>query len=925
MDEVLKSEIFLVIYEKQDGVSLEEFAGLFHQVHGYNFNLSKYGYSSLKKLLNDMNDLVELKTINRQHVVRCRSPSRHHVVVSEGNNSFQGNEQVLGVPSSSSGPSPGPVVRKTEQAQPTPLHQNHIKQVNNSNSATDKKSKETSKSNKKNQNQPAKNTYPAVSQINNPQPINCGSSSNEKTTAISKTTKSHGFYASRKPQIYNPVHARPAGNVAIAVGAPKTTTVSKTRQECNSNSSNPNRNVPALQNVLKTRVIESKATNGPKKKGGLLPTPKIPVLSGPFNFNCIVQPGIQSNMSYAAVCASNVNNSHFNHNVQQSTANNVRFNLGTRVNSTNVNQSYSRAEPRTSIHSSSIIKENIQVLLAQHVNGLSVFQLQKLYLFTFRQPLKFKGSITLKQLLLELKDVVKIEGVGVQMLVFPVNAEIQQTTAANGDHDAALQESGSLFSNNDFQEEVVLNPHSSDSLKTQNDERQEATLLPRHDDQMLASGKHLMDSMKGFITNVEKLENKIPVLQNMQNVKNIPSNAQNAESPREELSISASDVRVLPNQVNEKPPHKAPPSAQKPHQTYNSQDQEKISLRKNAILKKATSKNGSSQNGPQASNLPQVILHSSGFSFVMGQQMDGPHNKADTLEKRAPRDGNNTKGPEHSQQMLSNSSSSMLLQDAKPQFSVLHVEDIEHLSLQPHNSMNTIKTFGKPESVALLPRVDFQDANKCNISESPPSHSRESLQAETVLVQMEKPFSVQKHGSQDRKKVEHAAYSSSNSQEKTPNPQIIHKGNVFPNASSNEKCPDVSEKTSQQEASVSPPTDDLREAKAYDLCGHSTEQAMPMLSDEHTVVNICTSKIKQDKPTLPTKMSDEFATVEGIAQTSHLSSRPGQEIVDPLQNIPTEPEISVAQGDLQDGLESISYQEDMNTWQTSQGQVCCIL
>lgn len=107
MDEVLKSEIFLVIYEKEEGVSLEEFAGLFRQVHGYNFNLSKYGYSSLKKLLNDMNDLVELKTINSQHVVRCRSPSRHHVVVSEGNNSFQGNEQVLGVPSSSSGPSPG--------------------------------------------------------------------------------------------------------------------------------------------------------------------------------------------------------------------------------------------------------------------------------------------------------------------------------------------------------------------------------------------------------------------------------------------------------------------------------------------------------------------------------------------------------------------------------------------------------------------------------------------------------------------------------------------------------------------------------------------------------------------------------------------------------------------------------------------------
>ncbi|XP_075694984.1 uncharacterized protein LOC142661472 [Rhinoderma darwinii] len=934
MDEILKSEIFIVVYGKKEGVSFEEFGGLFRQVHGYYLNLSNYGYSSLRNLLNDMKDLVELHTINRQAIIRCKSPARHHVVVSNESNSSKTMDQDSGLSSKdlpSSGPYPGPVVRKIGQAQPSLLQQKHVK-VNCTNSATEKKSKESSKSKYF---LPSKNTDLAVSHANVQPPVklkfslNAGTVKNERTAKNSKTTKSDGSSANLKPLTSNPTHAKPTENVAPAENATQINNVCKKRQISNSTSLNP-------------------ITTGPNKKEGLLPTLKYPFKGNPIDFRYksqIATPGVQSNMSYASVCKSNLNRNQFNQNGQQFTSNNMSFNVNTKVYSTNVPQSNSRGDSRTTTQSSSIIKENIQTLLKQHANGLSIFQLQKIYLFSFRHPLKFKGSTTVKQLLQELKDVAKIEGVGVQMLVFPVPAENSPNTAANGDNDAALQAAGSLFTKKDSKNEVVLNPQSLGFLKTQNDKPQQAAQLPLHDDPILGAEQHQTDSIKGHVTEVVKIEKTHQI---MQKVQNTHCNSHYVESPQEEPSVPTSDAGVIPNHINEKTQYGAPPRVQMHHQVFKSHGQEKMSyLHTDLILKKTITKNGPSQNAPQDYNSPQVILHTSGFSLVMGQQMNGPDNKAmetdladaiNSLTEQKTYDSSEMlKGLEHSQQILSDLNSSMLLQDTKPlskthQLSVLHVEkeqqDTEHLKRQC--SKKTMDTHGQTESPSLQSKRNLQTADDCNMIQYPLSLSGDSLQGKNVHVQVEKSSSTQKKlDSQNGKKVEQAAYPSLNSQEKTFDSQILNNINVSSALSFNERAPDVPsknviEKTSQHGASISTPTNVLV-ASAHDLFVHSTEQAVPMSSDAQKAINICTSERKQNKSPLPTKGLDEYASFERNGQTNISSSKLNEEIVHPPKNTPKQPPISGAQSELQNNLQSLSEQENVNTWQTSQGQVCCIL
>ncbi|KAG8567549.1 hypothetical protein GDO81_013674 [Engystomops pustulosus] len=371
MDEILKSEIFLVVYEKKE-VSLEEFGGLFRQVHGYYLNLSNYGYSSLKTLLHDMNDLVELRTIDGINMIRCKSRSSHHVVVANGNN-FQA-QQISGISSiPSSVLTSGPVIKKPGETQPI---QNHMKQVRTSKSTTANKSKDASKSKCS---LLAQKTDHAVGFVHCHQP------------------KKDGFSKSLKTPTINPVCAGQA-SVATASSAAKKSRAYQRRQESNATSSNPKseRNITSLQNV---KAAQTRA--------------------GP-------------NRSYAFVCASNVSKNQIFQNQNQLNPNHIKFSADVIVNTANVTLSHPK-EPRTSIQPSSVIKENIQTLLNHHANGISVFQLQKLYLFMFNQTLKSKGSITVKHLLLELKDVVKTEGVGVQMQVYPVSA-----TSGKGNHGNSL-------------------------------------------------------------------------------------------------------------------------------------------------------------------------------------------------------------------------------------------------------------------------------------------------------------------------------------------------------------------------------------------------------------------------------------------------------------------------------------------------------
>ncbi|XP_040290512.1 uncharacterized protein LOC121003002 isoform X2 [Bufo bufo] len=1070
MNEILKSEIFIVIYGKNEGVSFEEFGGLFRQVHGYYLNLSHYGYSSLRELLKDMNDLVVVKTINGQPMMRCKSPSRHHVVVSYGNNSPQAEEQisdVSNIPLPSSGHSSGPDVSKSAQSQPTSLQQNHLK-INKTSSARRKESKETSTSKCC---LPAKNPDPAFSHMKN---------LTEKTATIIKSTKGHGVSASLKPPTSNLVHARPSANVPVAAGAAKSNNISK---KSHFKPTNP-------KSETKLTLFQNVRSTNPK------------VIESVECFSRTVLE-VRSDVSYASICANNVQKSQVYQNGQQFNQNNLTFNVGTRVNSTNATQSYSRVETRALVHSNCVIKENIQLLLNQHDNGLSVFQLQKLYLFQFGQPLKFRGSTTLKQLLLELKDVVKIEGVGVQLLVFPVPVESHPTNAAAiGDSDAALKGAASLFTKKDIQQEIVSNPHSSNSLKRQNEKLQDDAQLPFHYEQM--------NPIKGHITKVVKIDDKpssvenvphahyiksageelsvpatdtrfLPKYINQKPQHKVPPSAQehhqinqssnqdelsylvknahalNVKSLGEELSVPATDTRVSPKYINEKPQHKVPPSAQEPHQInkssnqdelsylgknahalyvkslgeelsvpttdtrvspnqitekpqhkalpsaqvphqinqssnqeemsylgknahafyvkslgeelsvlatdervspnhnnkkpqhkappsvqehhqiYKSRDQNEMYLDKNVVLKGATTKDGSSQNVPEDSSLPHFILHSSGFSFVLEQQnrsqakeseMNLPDAVSPLTEQKIPYHSNNKlKGPEHSTQLLSNAS--MILQDTKPyQVSFLPIKDTDNLPLQSHNSISTMKTCGQTEPPALQPLGDFQTVNNCNIHhhpEHPPSHSRESLETKTVHVQIEKPSPIHKKH-ENKTKVKQEAVLSSNSEQTPSNSQIINNFNNFSNVSSNEKAVNIQpEKTLQREASVSPPTNDLDKDNAHDLNVDGTEQAALMSSDLHKADNIHTSEREQDTSTLQTKQVDEFKTAESIVQTSLLSSRPREEIVDTPKNLSQHHTISAAQSELQNNFESISEQKDMNTWQTSQAQVCCIL
>ncbi|XP_069493556.1 uncharacterized protein [Ambystoma mexicanum] len=58
MDDILKSEVLVVVLQKSKGLPLSEFAQLFHHTHGYPFTVSRYGYRSLRQLLDDMKDVV---------------------------------------------------------------------------------------------------------------------------------------------------------------------------------------------------------------------------------------------------------------------------------------------------------------------------------------------------------------------------------------------------------------------------------------------------------------------------------------------------------------------------------------------------------------------------------------------------------------------------------------------------------------------------------------------------------------------------------------------------------------------------------------------------------------------------------------------------------------------------------------------------
>ncbi|XP_040181594.1 uncharacterized protein LOC120915280 isoform X2 [Rana temporaria] len=102
MDEIFKSEVIVVVMEKEEGVSFQDFSGLFHQVHGYQLKLINYGYKSLKDLLNDMKNEVEILNVNGQQLIKCRPPRPLNVIAPSTDISSQKNEPFMTEPCSAS-------------------------------------------------------------------------------------------------------------------------------------------------------------------------------------------------------------------------------------------------------------------------------------------------------------------------------------------------------------------------------------------------------------------------------------------------------------------------------------------------------------------------------------------------------------------------------------------------------------------------------------------------------------------------------------------------------------------------------------------------------------------------------------------------------------------------------------------------------
>lgn len=68
------------------------------------------------------------------------------------------------------------------------------------------------------------------------------------------------------------------------------------------------------------------------------------------------------------------------------------------------------------------VKRQVARILAAHPEGMSLFQLRAAYSATYQQHLPLGNASSASQRLLEMPDVVHLEGCGVQTLLLPVLA-----------------------------------------------------------------------------------------------------------------------------------------------------------------------------------------------------------------------------------------------------------------------------------------------------------------------------------------------------------------------------------------------------------------------------------------------------------------------------------------------------------------------
>lgn len=148
-----------------------------------------------------------------------------------------------------------------------------------------------------------------------------------------------------------------------------------------------------------------------------LPACQIPITNATINSPQNVHQGLRPNFSYASACASNLRTNQVN---VQSLQCPPTFNVQ-KAHTVKIAHPNLKEAPKDVIQSSNI-KDKLQLLLKSHSNGLSIFQLKKIFLLKFQQPLACRGA-SVRKILKNMKDVAHIKGVGVQMKVFPVVSE----------------------------------------------------------------------------------------------------------------------------------------------------------------------------------------------------------------------------------------------------------------------------------------------------------------------------------------------------------------------------------------------------------------------------------------------------------------------------------------------------------------------
>ncbi|XP_068097423.1 uncharacterized protein [Hyperolius riggenbachi] len=561
MDDVLKSEIAIVVLDKEEGVLFEDFSGLFHQVHGYQLKLSNYGYTSLKALLDDMKDLVELQNVNGQQLIKYRHPPEHNVISPDTDVSFQEEfPNLLQTFSSLWTPFQPPAVNSTANhnlcsqepahsicanaatgnslnttQKPASLNTSTILQpvhLNNLLFSEDKITyalkefplglkvdkfrkliisthgvdlQEYGKEWGYTDMQSLLKQIPGIVFIKEnvviasaycdagkPIPLQPKQARfSEKTIADFLKNYPSGLKVAKLSQFIRStyktdlhLYSQTMGyaNIltmlqkipGVTVGKDDVVFASDFYKKCKSHLVQPPKNVQqAANNQAKKKIVNVVKNSDPSTSTGHFSTSKLStvtknaanlstssrtntanasrpgpasganvpssniskrnyaattinggITAAPFatsvtSQNVILQPvhqipqTIQPGISYAAALAGNQRRNQLNQNAHQQP---VNINLH-RAPDPAVTQPKIKAEPRNQF-SSSIIRENLQNLLKSYVHGLSIFQLQKLYLLKFQQPLVRKG-LPVKQLLMEMRDLAKVQGVGVQMQVFP--------------------------------------------------------------------------------------------------------------------------------------------------------------------------------------------------------------------------------------------------------------------------------------------------------------------------------------------------------------------------------------------------------------------------------------------------------------------------------------------------------------------------